>query len=128
MTFKGKLTWIGETKVTEDWAVANFELTREVNGYNESGLFEMFKKGQYIDIAKDFERTFKLGDIVEVEFSLSTREYNGKKYGSNRVFKINRQDVAQQAKASVVMDTDRAELPDGVEYPEEDINPEDIPF
>jgi hypothetical protein len=88
MEFTGFITKIkgvreGSTEKGE-WANAEFEVT-ESNPQNEKypqiGLFDYFKNGDKVKFAKDFAKMYKVGDEVNVQFSLGKTVYK-KKDGS----------------------------------------------
>ena len=82
LEFKGKLTEIREVREGEssngEWANVEFEVT-ENNPKNENypqvALFDYFKSGEYVDMAKKFSQQHKLGDEVTVHFNLKKNTY-----------------------------------------------------
>lgn len=100
MIFKGKLTYAGEVKQGEtkngkNYATREFvleELNPENPQYPMSGVFKIFKMDDYIKSVVDYFP--KVGEVVEVDYSVSAKEYNGRWYGSNDVFKITKEDKA----------------------------------
>tara|TARA_R110000851_G_scaffold191742_1_gene342350 strand:- start:568 stop:954 length:387 start_codon:yes stop_codon:yes gene_type:complete len=124
-TFEGKITNIFEVNsgTTEkgEWASVEFEVT-EVNEenpkYAQIAKFGFFKNGEYVKFAKDFKTYYKNGDLVKVSFNMKKNVYT-KKDGTEGIFyKIDAWKVEKV----------NAEDTQEVELPEEDINPEDIPF
>ena len=89
MNFTGTITEIstvktGKTKKGEDWASLDFEVT-ELNprnaDYPQIALFSYFKSGEYFKYANEF--SCKVGDIVDVDFSMKCQVYQ-KKDGSGQ--------------------------------------------
>jgi len=82
LQFTGRITEIKEPRTGEsasgEWANVEFEVT-ESNPQNESypqiGLFEFFKNGEYIDMARDFASKNNIGDEVTVHFNLKKSTY-----------------------------------------------------
>tara|TARA_R110000850_G_scaffold101867_2_gene210559 strand:- start:1175 stop:1558 length:384 start_codon:yes stop_codon:yes gene_type:complete len=125
-TFKGKVTHIDKVREGKGekgpWASINFEVTEldpKNPAYPQIGLFGLFKNGEYIKYAKDFATYYPEGTPVEVEFTLKKSVYQ-KKDGSGEgafysmnAFKINKVEEGSE---------------DVIEYPEDEVNPEDIPF
>lgn len=105
MIFKGKLTYAGEVKQGEtkngkNYATRDFvleELNPENPQYPMSGVFKIFKMDDYIKSVVDYFP--KVGEVVEVDYSVSAKEYNGRWYGSNDVFKITKDEKAQHQQA-----------------------------
>ena len=89
MEFIGKITSIGETRTGTsqkgEWANVEFEVTEDVNQYPNIALFSMFKNGEHVKYAKDFNNYYKVGDLVKVEFNMGRRDYQ-KKDGTAGVF------------------------------------------
>jgi hypothetical protein len=92
LTFTGNITEIqdvktGTSKAGNEWASATFEVT-EANpknpDYPQIALFDFFKSGEYLDMAKDFKNKFKLGETVTVYFNFKKNEYT--KDGQTRAF------------------------------------------
>lgn len=85
LIFKGQITEIlnkrnGSTEKGE-WASCEFEVTEsepENTSYPQIAKFDIFKNGEHIKYAKDFETYYPLNSIVEVEFNLKKNEYTNK--------------------------------------------------
>lgn len=80
LTFTGKITEIrgvrtGKTKKGNEWANATFEVTEVKDQYPQCALFDYFKTGEYLDMAKDFKNKFKVGDAITVHFNLNKNTY-----------------------------------------------------
>lgn len=88
LQFTGNITEIRKIREgsgnSGDWANVEFEVT-ESNPQNENypqvALFDYFKNGEYIDMAKKFDQQNKVGDEVTVYFNLKKSSYQ-KKDGS----------------------------------------------
>ena len=82
MIFRGTISEIRPARTGTgkkgEWANVEFEVT-ESNPQNESypqiGLFDYFKNGEFAKFASGFDKQFKLGDEVDVEFNLSKSTY-----------------------------------------------------
>jgi hypothetical protein len=46
----------------------------------------MFKNGEYVKYAKDFEQYYKVGDIVEASYNFKATKYVDKKDNSTKAF------------------------------------------
>ena len=92
LTFRGVVTRVLEPIQKENakgaFAVRTFSVREEGDDkYPNEGVFELFKNGEYIDYALD-KFPAKVGDLVEVTYNLSAREWGDKVFGSNRVFMV----------------------------------------
>ena len=81
---KGVITAISEKKVLEGGAVVLDYIVEETseNGYKTLLNFGMYKKAEFADHVDKFIEFNKVGDNVEVEFTIRGKEYNGKVYNS----------------------------------------------
>jgi len=81
---KGTITKIGEKKTLDNGAVAlDYTVTETSdNGYTTPYSFNMYNKAEYAEHVDNFISYNKVGDNVEVEFSIRGKEYNGKIYNS----------------------------------------------
>lgn len=81
--FKGKIIGIETPRVAEDgsWASVSFIL-KEFNPSNEQYAqivkMDMFKNGEYVKYAKDFEQYYKVGDVVEASYNFKANKYVNK--------------------------------------------------
>ena len=82
----GKITEVfpvrGGTTEKGEWASVEFEVTEsnpENPSYPNIGKFDMFKNGEHVKYAKEFEKYNPFGTEVEVEFSLKKNEYTNSK-------------------------------------------------
>lgn len=99
MIFKGQIVSIGDvkgaTKDGKEWASIDI-VVKEVHGeHPQTGVFSLFKNGEHVKHAKEFSKYNKVGDIVEIDFSLRANGYQGKWYGSNSIFKVTKQSAGQ---------------------------------
>ena len=81
---KGIITYISEIKTLANGAK---ELTYRIdNGdsYNQLMEFQVYKKEEHAEHAENFLKYNKIGDNVEVEFSIRT--FNWKPEADNKVF------------------------------------------
>ena len=89
--FKGKITSIKVktgTSAKGDWASVEFEVVEShpMNvEYPQVGLFDMFKNGEHLKYATEFDKTYPIGTEVDVEFILKKNEYTDKD-GNQRAF------------------------------------------
>jgi len=81
---KGTITKIGEKKTLDNGAVVLNYVVEETsdNGYTTPYSFNMYNKAEYAEHVDNFISYNKVGDPVEVEFSIRGKEYNGKIYNS----------------------------------------------
>tara|TARA_R110002051_G_scaffold254373_1_gene313336 strand:- start:70 stop:435 length:366 start_codon:yes stop_codon:yes gene_type:complete len=82
MIFTGKITKILPLVEGEGakgpWAKASFEVTEDKDQYPQIGLFDLFKSGQYINNALEFDQKYSVGETVSVEFNLKKSVYQKK--------------------------------------------------
>jgi len=121
LTFTGKITHIEDVKKGESakgaWASLKFQVTENKDEYPQVGNFSYFKNGENVKYADDFAKMYPVGTEVVVTFNLATSEWQGKFFADVRAWKVEKVTAEE---------TQSQEIP--VEYPEEDINPESIPF
>ena len=81
---KGTITKIGEKKTLDNGAVVlDYTVTEtSENGYTTPYSFNMYNKAEYAEHVDNFISFNKVGDNVEVEFSIRGKEYNGKIYNN----------------------------------------------
>jgi hypothetical protein len=89
-TFRGRVT---DSELKEgtgksgEWAVVSVEVTEENPRnaeYPQIGRFEMFKSGEYLKYAKDFDKDHPIGTLVDVEFEFKRTSYT--KDGEEKFF------------------------------------------
>ena len=85
---KGFITQIDEIKQLDSGAkIVTYRINNE-EPYNNIVQFEMYKKPEYAEHADNFVKFNKVGDRVEVEFNIGSREYEGRMYTSLKHWKI----------------------------------------
>lgn len=85
---KGFITQIDEVKELDNGAKSlRYRINTEEN-YNNIWEFEMYKTVDYSSHVDNFVKYNKVGDRVEVEFSIRPREWEGKIYTSLSHWKI----------------------------------------
>ena len=93
---RGTISKIGEVKQLDngssvmDYVVDN---TSE-NGYVTKYNFGMYKKPNYAEHIVNFGKFNKVGDVVEVEFTIRGSEYNGKIYNSLNHWKCDKVEMS----------------------------------
>ena len=105
MIFKGQILHIGgvkegKTKDGKEWSSIDFVAEETEGQYPQKGVFSLFKSGEYIKNAKEFSKYNKIGDVVVIDFSMKANEYEGRYYGANSVFKINKETGTQSSEVS----------------------------
>lgn len=81
---KGTISKIGEVKQLDNGAsVLDYIVDNTSdNGYVTQYNFGMYKKPEYAEHIENFSKFNKVGDVVEVEFTIRGQEYKGKIYNS----------------------------------------------
>jgi hypothetical protein len=82
----GKITHISEVTEKDDWAKLDFTVEEVGQQYPQSATFGLFKKGDWVKAVKEFQ--YKVGDNVEVEFKLQSKEWKDKRFNSVNAWKI----------------------------------------
>lgn len=88
--FKGKITHIEEVRQGTssngtDWKSVKFVVEEQGDSkYPQSSVFSYFG----VEKVDNFLKYNKVGDVVEVSFNLSAREYKGTYYQDNRAWKV----------------------------------------
>ena len=99
MKITGQITFISEVQEgTSDkggWAKRTIVVRENQAEYPNEIVLTLFKSGEHIDYAKD-KFTLKVGDNVEVEYNARANEYQGKWYGDNGIWKINKTNSVNQ--------------------------------
>ena len=98
----GKITSIGDVKELENGAKAvNYivEHTNE-NGYSTKYNVGLYKGQQYAEHVDNFVKYNKVGDEVELEFTIRSTEYNGKIYNNLNHWKITKVGSANNAQTT----------------------------
>ena len=86
----GAITSIGEVKQLDSGAkVVDYTLTHvSENGYSTIYNIGFYKGEQYAEHVDNFVKYNKVGDLVDVEFTIRSTEYNGKIYNNLNHWKV----------------------------------------
>ena len=109
----GKITSIGDVKELENGAKAvNYivEHTSET-GYATKYNVGLYKGQQYAEHVDNFVKFNKVGDEVELEFTIRDREYNGVVYNSINHWKITKLSATTQPTKAVKQEEEVEDLP-----------------
>jgi len=91
MEIKGKIKHVSEVVEGEGkngaWAKRTIVITEDVAEHPNELVLSMFKSGEHIDYAKD-KFSYAIGDLVSIEYNTRANEYQGKWYGDNSIWKI----------------------------------------
>jgi len=98
----GKITSIGEVKELENGAKAVNYIVEHVaeNGHVTKYNVGLYKGQQYAEHVDNFVKFNKVGDEVELEFTIRSTEYNGKIYNSVNHWKITKVGSANNAQTT----------------------------
>jgi len=85
---KGFISQIDNIKTLDNGAkIITYRINNE-EPYNNIVQFEMYKKPEFAEHVENFVKYNKVGDRVEVEFNIASREWDGKLYTSLKHWKI----------------------------------------
>ena len=89
---KGKITSIEEVKTLDNGAkVVNYILEHTAdNAYVTKYNIGLYKGEQYAEHVDNFVKYNKVGDEVEVEFTIRSTDYNGKVYNNLNHWKLDK--------------------------------------
>jgi hypothetical protein len=89
---QGKIASIEAIKTLENGAKVVNYIVDETNdkGYTTKFNIGMYKGQEYAEHVENFVKYNKVGDEVEVEFTIRSTEYNGKIYNNLNHWKINK--------------------------------------
>ena len=95
LTMTGKILKIlevekGTSKAGKDWQKINFVLSTG-SEYNPEVAFQIFGEEK----VANFIKYNKVGQVVDVSFNISSREYNGKYFHNLDAWKIFKSDAAE---------------------------------
>ncbi len=95
LTMTGKILKVlevekGTSKAGKDWQKINFILSTG-NEYNPEVAFQIFGEEK----VENFIKYNKVGQVVDVSFNVSSREYNGKYFHNLDAWKIFKSDAAE---------------------------------
>jgi len=87
---KGKIKSISEKKTLDNGAVILDYVLEETseNGYVTPYAISMYKKAEYAEHVDNFIEFNKVGNEVEVEFTIRGSEYNGRIYNNLNHWRI----------------------------------------
>lgn len=94
----------GTSKSGKDWKSQSFVLKTD-DEYNNLYCFEVFGEEKVENLTK----YNKVGDVVEVEFNVSTNEYQGKYYTKTQAWRITGQKAVEEVAS--VPDESEDDLP-----------------
>lgn len=99
LTMTGKILKIlevekGTSKAGKDWQKINFVLSTG-NEYNPEVAFQIFGEEK----VANFIKYNKVGQVVDVSFNISSREYNGNYFHNLDAWKIFKSDAAEPNQA-----------------------------
>lgn len=87
-TVKGTIISIGDIQTFDSGAKKLTLVIDTKEQYNNLYSFDYFKSGEYVKYVDEFAKYNKIGDQVEVEFNVNSKEYNGKYYTNLSLWKI----------------------------------------
>ena len=110
---KGKITSIEEVKTLDNGAkVVNYILEHTAdNAYVTKYNIGLYKGEQYAEHVDNFVKYNKVGDEVEVEFTIRSTDYNGKVYNNLNHWKIDKVGAATPEATAKEMVEDNIDLP-----------------
>lgn len=95
----GKITAIdekkGKTKDGKEWRKVVFAVTNNDGFEGRENVYAFSKMGD--DHVTNFLKFNKVGDNVDVKFSISSREYNGNFYTDLRAFRVDTTEISKVA-------------------------------
>jgi hypothetical protein len=99
---KGKISSIEDVKELENGAkVVNYIVDHvSENGHVTKYNIGLYKKAEYAEHVNNFVKFNKVGDEVEVEFTIRSTEYNGKIYNNLNHWKIEKLGLTTQPKTA----------------------------
>ena len=97
MKITGKITHILETKTGiskdgKEWHSLEYRVEETSGEYPQSAILSIFGKEKI----ENFNKYNKLNDVVEVEYTLKSNEYQGKFYNKLNSFRVNKKIVKQE--------------------------------
>lgn len=96
---KGKITKIEEVKTLDNGAkVVNYILEHTAdNGYKTPYNVGLYKGAEYAEHVDNFIKYNKVGDEVNLEFTIRGTDYNGKVFNNINHWKIDKLEATQAA-------------------------------
>lgn len=106
---RGTISEITEIKTLENGAsVLDYVVdVTSANGYVTRMKFGMYKKAEYTEHINNFVKFNKVGDVVDVEFTIRGQEYNGKVYNSLNHWRCDKVEMSE----SVAVEPAKEDLP-----------------
>jgi hypothetical protein len=88
----------GQTKDGNEWRKVVFAVTNNDGYEGRENVYAFSKMGdEHVD---NFIKYNKVGDLVDVQFSISSREYNGNYYTDLRAFRVDKVEAGKPQKAT----------------------------
>ena len=88
----------GQTKDGNEWRKVVFAVTNNDGYEGRENVYAFSKMGdEHVD---NFIKYNKVGDLVDVQFSISSREYNGNYYTDLRAFRVDQVEAAKPQNAA----------------------------
>jgi len=110
-TVKGTIISIGDIQKFDSGA-KKLTLVIDTNEqYNNLYAFDYFKSGEYIKYIDEFSNYNKIGDQVEIEFNVNSKEYNGKYYTNLSLWKITKIGAASPEDKKESIEEEDGDLP-----------------
>ena len=103
MKIKGQIISISDVEVAGSGKKLNFQIDTKEE-YNNIISFDMFKSGDYIKHVEEFSTFNNVGDTVEVEFNIKSREYQGRWYTNLEAWRVNKPDRAESTPTETFVD------------------------
>ncbi len=88
----------GQTKDGNEWRKVVFAVTNNDGYEGRENVYAFSKMGD--DHVDNFIKYNKVGDLVDVQFSISSRAYNGNYYTDLRAFRVDKVEAAKPQKAT----------------------------
>jgi len=106
---KGSIASISEKKVLDNGATVLDYVVDHAgdNGYVTKYALSMYKKPEYAEHIDNFLQFNKVGDVVEVEFTIRSSEYNGKIYNNLNHWRCDKVEMSP----SEAVTTEKDDLP-----------------
>ncbi len=88
----------GQTKDGNEWRKVVFAVTNNDGYEGRENVYAFSKMGD--DHVDKFIKYNKVGDLVDVQFSISSRAYNGNYYTDLRAFRVDKVEAGKSQKAA----------------------------
>jgi len=110
-TVKGTIISIGDVQTFDSGAKKLTLVIDTKEQYNNLYSFDYFKGGEYVKYVDEFAKYNKIGDQVEVEFNVNSKEYNNKYYTNLSLWKITKIEAGNPAPQNQSNVEDDGDLP-----------------